>query len=86
MNSISCMKAHKCLRKGYTAILALITDKTEEEKRIENIPVVCNYSDVFPEDLPNGLMSSREVDHLIKVLPRLKLVSKLAYRLSHFEA
>ncbi|KAD2393271.1 hypothetical protein E3N88_40248 [Mikania micrantha] len=39
LNIISCMKAHKCLRKGYTAILAPITDNIEEEMRIEDIPV-----------------------------------------------
>ena len=45
------------------------------------------FRDVFPDDLPNGLPTSREVDHTIKVVPRLKLVSKLAYRLlSHLEA
>ena len=41
------------LRKGHTAILALITDKETEgadEKKIslENIPVVRDFPDVFP--------------------------------------
>ncbi|KAD2393172.1 hypothetical protein E3N88_40149 [Mikania micrantha] len=46
---------------GYIAILALITDKTEEEKKLEDIPVVCNYPDAFPEDLP-GLPPPRQVE------------------------
>ena len=43
------------------------------------------FRDVFPDNLRDGLPPSREVDHLIGVVSRSKLVSKLAYRLSHFE-
>ncbi|XP_076884698.1 uncharacterized protein LOC143533966 [Bidens hawaiensis] len=49
---ISCMKAQKHLQKGYHAILALVTDKKTEEKKIEDIPIVCDFTDVFPKDLP----------------------------------
>ena len=43
------------------------------------------FRDVFLDDLPDGLPPSREVDHLIKVAPQSKSVSKFTYRLSHFE-
>ncbi|XP_022003331.1 homeobox protein 5-like [Helianthus annuus] len=49
---ISAMKAQKCIRKGYPAILALVTDTQLEEKKIKDIPVVCDFSEVFPEELP----------------------------------
>ncbi|XP_023734054.1 uncharacterized protein LOC111881896 [Lactuca sativa] len=48
---ISCMKARKYLRKDYYAFLAHIVDKTQEVNKIKDIPEVCNFSDVFPEDL-----------------------------------
>ncbi|KAI3819829.1 hypothetical protein L1987_13681 [Smallanthus sonchifolius] len=51
MGIISFMKAHKCLRKGPTAILALVTEQSSEEKKIEDIPVVHEFLEVFLEDL-----------------------------------
>ncbi|KAD3066982.1 hypothetical protein E3N88_34862 [Mikania micrantha] len=78
------MKAHKCLRKGYTAILALITDKIEEEKRIEDIPVVCDYSDVFPEDLL-GLPPPRQVEFRIDLVPGATPIARAPYRLAPSE-
>ncbi|KAD1378137.1 hypothetical protein E3N88_42914 [Mikania micrantha] len=84
LNIISCMKVHKCLRKGYTAILALITDKTEEEKRIEDIPVVRDYPDVFPEDLP-GFPPPRQVQFRIDLTPRAAPIARAPYRLAPSE-
>ncbi|KAJ0640579.1 putative transcription factor interactor and regulator CCHC(Zn) family [Helianthus annuus] len=49
---ISYLKAQKCLRKGHTAILALVTDAAAKEKKLEDIPVVRDFPQVFPEDLP----------------------------------
>nr|GFA26084.1 hypothetical protein [Tanacetum cinerariifolium] len=56
LNTISCTKTRKYLLKGYPVFLANITTKTikdkSEEKRLENVPIVRDYSEVFPEDLP----------------------------------
>ncbi|KAF5796462.1 putative transcription factor interactor and regulator CCHC(Zn) family [Helianthus annuus] len=49
---ISCLKARKCLQKGCAAFLAHIVDKKAAELKIEDIPVVREYPEVFPEDLP----------------------------------
>ncbi|KAD2805415.1 hypothetical protein E3N88_38792 [Mikania micrantha] len=84
LNIISCMKAHKCLRKGYTTILALITDKTEEKKKIEDIPVVCDYPNVFPEDLP-GLPPPRQVEFRIDLVPGAAPIARAPYRLAPSE-
>nr|GFA57116.1 reverse transcriptase domain-containing protein [Tanacetum cinerariifolium] len=55
LNIISCTKTRKYLLKGYAVFLANITTKTikdkSEEKRIENVPIVRDFSEVFPEDL-----------------------------------
>ena len=38
------------------------------EVKLENVPVVCEFSDVFPEDLPR-LPPDRELEFGIEVLP-----------------
>ena len=68
LSIISCMKAHKFLRKGHTAILALISEKPSEEKQLEDIPIVRDFSEVFPEDLP-GLPPPRQVEFRIDLTP-----------------
>ncbi|GJW52917.1 putative reverse transcriptase domain-containing protein [Tanacetum coccineum] len=56
LNIISCTKTQKYLLKGCHVFLAHITEKkTEyksEEKRLEDVPVVRDFPEVFPEDLP----------------------------------
>jgi hypothetical protein len=41
---------------------------TKEEKRIEDVPVVADFADVFPEDLP-GLPPARQVEFQINLIP-----------------
>ena len=48
----SCVKAQKYLRKEYHAFLAHVVDKNQGVKDIKDIPEVCNFPDVFLEDLP----------------------------------
>ncbi|XP_071688115.1 uncharacterized protein [Rutidosis leptorrhynchoides] len=52
LNLTSCMKAQKYLRKGYQAILAHVKEIEIEEKRIEDVPIVKEFPNVFPEELP----------------------------------
>jgi hypothetical protein len=49
-------------------------------KEIENIPVVCEFPDVFPDDLP-GLPPDRDVKFVIELKPGTALVSRRAYRM-----
>ena len=49
---ISLMKARKCLSKGCTSYLAFVIDAKKEKKEMKQIIVVCDFSDIFPEDLP----------------------------------
>ncbi|KAD3640042.1 hypothetical protein E3N88_29265 [Mikania micrantha] len=69
---------------GYTSILVLITDETEAEKRIEDIPVVCDYPDVFPEDLP-GLPPPQQVEFRIDLVPGTAPIARAPYRLAPSE-
>ncbi|KAJ0925654.1 hypothetical protein HanRHA438_Chr04g0162151 [Helianthus annuus] len=63
----SAMEAQKCLRKGYPAILALLTDSQPEERKIEYLPVVHEFSSVFSGELP-GLPPHRQVEFQIDLM------------------
>ena len=49
---ISSMLAWKYVRKGCEAYFSYVLDSKVTEKKIESVPVVCEYPDVFPEELP----------------------------------
>jgi hypothetical protein len=50
-------------------------------KSLEDIKVVCNYPDVFPDELP-GMPPDREVEFVIDLLPGTAPISKRPYRMS----
>ncbi|XP_075102717.1 uncharacterized protein LOC142177538 [Nicotiana tabacum] len=58
---VSFMKAQRLPKKGCLGLLAIVNDIRKETVSIENVPVVREFSDVFPEDLP-GLPPVREID------------------------
>nr|GFC48103.1 putative reverse transcriptase domain-containing protein [Tanacetum cinerariifolium] len=39
-----------------------------KEKRVEDVPVICDFPKVFPEDLP-GLPPPRQVEFRIDLIP-----------------
>jgi hypothetical protein len=47
---------------------------------IKNIPVVCEFPDVFPEDLP-GLPPERDVEFVIELKPGTAPISRRSYRM-----
>nr|GEW98420.1 putative reverse transcriptase domain-containing protein [Tanacetum cinerariifolium] len=59
-------------------------EKKSEDKRLENIPVVREILDVFPEDLP-GLPPVRQVEFQIDLIPRAVPVAHTPYRLAPSE-
>ncbi|KAG8485711.1 hypothetical protein CXB51_019027 [Gossypium anomalum] len=65
---ISVISAQKCLRKGYEAYLAFVLNTKDLELKIESMPVVCEFPDVFPEELL-GLPPVREVEFGIELIP-----------------
>nr|GEW48920.1 retrovirus-related Pol polyprotein from transposon 17.6 [Tanacetum cinerariifolium] len=52
-----------------------------DEKRLENIPVFREFSDVFPEELP-GLPPVRQVEFQINLIPGAAPVTRAPYRLA----
>ena len=47
---------------------------------LEDIPVVCEYPDVFPEELP-GMPPDREVEFIIELMPGTAPISRQPYRM-----
>jgi hypothetical protein len=47
---------------------------------LQDIPVVCEFSDVFPEDLP-GLPPERDVEFVIELKPGTTPISRRSYRM-----
>nr|GFA37715.1 putative reverse transcriptase domain-containing protein [Tanacetum cinerariifolium] len=80
LNIISRTKTRKYLLKGYPVFLANITTKTikdkSKEKQLEDVPIVRDFSEVFPKDLP-GLPPTQQNEqehgeHLKLMLELLK--------------
>jgi hypothetical protein len=49
-------------------------------QEIQDIPVVCEFPDVFPEDLP-GLPPERDVEFVIELKPGTAPISRRSYRM-----
>nr|GFA48951.1 putative reverse transcriptase domain-containing protein [Tanacetum cinerariifolium] len=56
-------------------------EKKSYEKRLENIPVVREFLDVFPKELP-GLPPVRQVEFQIDLIPKAAPVARTPYRLA----
>ncbi|GJT63875.1 hypothetical protein Tco_1015355 [Tanacetum coccineum] len=55
-----------------------------EKKRLEDVPIVKDFPDVFPEDLP-GLPPTRQVEFQIDLVPGAAPVARAPYRLAPSE-
>ena len=51
-----------------------------EDKKLADIPVVCEYPDVFPDDLP-GMPPDRDVEFTIGLQPGTAPISRRPYRM-----
>ncbi|KAD5318277.1 hypothetical protein E3N88_18223 [Mikania micrantha] len=78
---ISCIKARKCLQKQCVEFLAHVVEKEKDKKKIQDVSVVKEYPEVFPEHLP-GLPPARPVEFRIDLVPRATPVAKSPYRLA----
>ncbi|GJY53765.1 reverse transcriptase domain-containing protein [Tanacetum coccineum] len=61
-----------------------VMEKKSDKKRLEDIPVVKEFPDVFPKDLP-GLPPVRQVEFQIDLIPGATLVARTPYRLAPSE-
>ncbi|GKF39496.1 hypothetical protein Tco_0119557 [Tanacetum coccineum] len=82
LNIISCTKMQKYIEKGFPIFLAHVTTKEvedkSEKKRLENVPIVQDFPELFPEDLP-GLPPTRQVEFQIDLVPGAAPVARAPY-------
>ena len=88
VRQISALQLKRAVRKGCKAYAVTITDeegKTKTDKlTIENILVLKEYTDVFPEEIPR-LPPKRELDFTIELVPGAVPSSKAPYRMNILE-
>ncbi|GJW37330.1 putative reverse transcriptase domain-containing protein [Tanacetum coccineum] len=68
---------------GETLIIQVMENKSDE-KRLEDILVVKEFSNVFPEDLP-GILPVRQVEFQIDLIPGATPIARTPYRLAASE-
>ena len=72
------------MRKGCETFLAMILDSNRGQVDVEKIPIVREFLDVFPEELP-GIPLEREMDLAIEIVSRTVLMSRAPYRMAPTE-
>nr|GFB74281.1 putative reverse transcriptase domain-containing protein [Tanacetum cinerariifolium]GFC10637.1 putative reverse transcriptase domain-containing protein [Tanacetum cinerariifolium] len=81
---VSCMKVKKYVDRGSCLFVAQVFEKEPTERRLKDVPVICKFPDVFPEDLP-GLPPPREVESEIELVLGATPVARTPYRLAPSE-
>nr|GFC86468.1 putative reverse transcriptase domain-containing protein [Tanacetum cinerariifolium] len=88
LNKISCTKTQRYLLKGCHIFLVHVTTKENEDKskerRLEDVPKVQDFPEVFPEDL-SGIPPTRQVEFQIDLVPGATPVARAPYRLAPSE-
>ncbi|GJY51173.1 putative reverse transcriptase domain-containing protein [Tanacetum coccineum] len=83
LHIISYSKTQEYMLKGCPIFLAHVTTKEvedkSEKKRLEDVPIVQDFPEVFPEDLP-GLPPTRQVEFQINLIPSAAPVARAPYR------
>ncbi|GJY99961.1 hypothetical protein Tco_0517391 [Tanacetum coccineum] len=78
---ISYIKAEKYIERGCHLFLAHVTEKEKSEKRLKDVPVIRDFPEVFPDDLP-GLPPPRQVEFKINLVPGAAPVARAPSRLA----
>ncbi|GAV64067.1 RVP_2 domain-containing protein, partial [Cephalotus follicularis] len=82
---ISFIRASRYLEKGCEGYLAYVIDRRKEKGlSMEEIPVVCEFLDVFPDDL-GSLPPRRSMEFVIDLVPGTAPISKSPYRMASAE-
>ena len=78
---ISSMAAQSILRKGCQSYLAYVVETGKEGTLVDEIPIVREFLDVFPDDIA-GLPPDREVEFTIDLIPGTEPISIPPYRMA----
>jgi hypothetical protein len=75
------IQARRSIRKGDCTYLAYVTTKLEGELKLENVPVMCDYPNVFLE-VYLGLPPDWEIEFTIDFVPGTQPIHKAPYRMA----
>ncbi|GFS37411.1 hypothetical protein Acr_00g0051850 [Actinidia rufa] len=81
---ISSMKARRLIQKGSQAFLCSVVDMHVSPPTLEDIHVIREFFNVFPDELPGSLVD-REIEFYIDLNPGIRPISKSPYRMSPLE-
>ncbi|GKD32781.1 putative reverse transcriptase domain-containing protein [Tanacetum coccineum] len=73
-----------CAEKIVPHVTIKETKDKSGEKRLEDVPIIQDFPEVFPEDLP-GLPSTRQVEFQIDLIAGAAPVVRAPYRMAHSE-
>ena len=80
LSLINAMTTSKMLQKGFQGYLAFVVDKRQEGTRLEDIPIVKEFPDVFPDDI-SSLPPDRAIEFVIELIPGTEPISIPPYRM-----
>nr|GFC92678.1 hypothetical protein [Tanacetum cinerariifolium] len=78
------LQARTLLSHGCEGFLAIIHDTTSDVLSIHDQPIVSEFPDVFPDELP-GIPPVREVEFNIELILGAEPISKAPYRMAPIE-
>ena len=74
------IKVEKLMHQGCEAYLAFMTTECRSSTSLIEVPVVCDFLDVFLDELL-GLRPRRKVEFLMELIPGTHPISKTPYRM-----
>lgn len=81
---ISALSPTKLIHKGPEAFLAYIVDTRAYESKLDHVPIILEYVDIFPKEL-SRLPPDRELEFAIDMVPRSTSKSMAPYRMALIE-
>ncbi|KAL8147820.1 hypothetical protein AgCh_005220 [Apium graveolens] len=81
---LTAIETRRLIRQGCEVYLDHVMDVEQESIRIEDIPIVRDFPDVFPDELP-GLPPDREIEFTNDLAPGTEPESKAPYRMAPVE-
>ena len=81
---VSALQSLDLLSSGWQGFFIAALPVENKEAKLEDIPVVREFPDIFPEDLP-GMPPDREIEFVIDLVPGTSPISKAPYRMAPAE-
>nr|GEW32416.1 putative reverse transcriptase domain-containing protein [Tanacetum cinerariifolium] len=82
--TVSCIKVKKYVDRGSYLFVAQVVENEPAERRLEDVPIICEFLNVFSEDFP-GLPPPRQVEFEIELVLGAAHVARAPYRLAPSE-